>query len=410
MNPSATTLVTPGSLRNQFIQQEFKLEKASCSYLTTLHSATLSLVSALMFFALSVHAFSQSTTHPYLSASAIAIQQSLQAPCEQVVENSSLESLLDSISLAYEISICCDRRIARDTLVTVERRDESLEDFLNRAIEKVDAVLIPLAGVLLVAPKSERDAIEAAYWRLTVSLAANTFRPMGTKPFGWPDGSVASTVIQEFASRSLPDANIKFETEHDIWRAFEFRKTTTAATISTCLLSGFNLCLVELDGKLTVTPVSKADLKVDWVYSTEEIEKKIGESARKAWRMRWTDAKVSKSTKPAGWRVTATVASHRDLIRPWIPQKRWDKRKASETEVDKKGYAGALEGELERVIRSLAAQTKLDFFPIPLPASLESKTVKLKLNKTSLDDILKEITAQCGVRFKRDGQKVEIIP
>ena len=364
----------------------------------------------LAFFALSGHAFSQSTTHPYLSVSAIAIQQSLQAPCEQVVENSSLESLLDSISSAYEISIWCDRRVARDKLVTVERRDESLEDFLNRAIEKVDAVLIPLAGVLLVAPKSERDAIEAACWRLTVSLAANTLRPMGTKPFGWPDGSVASTVIQEFASRSLPDANIKFETEHDIWRAFEFRKTTTVATISTCLLSGFNLCLAEQDGKLTVAPVSKADLKVDWVYSTEEIEKKIGVSAWKAWRMRWTDAKVSKSTKPAGWRVTATVASHRDLIRPLIPKKRWDKRKASETEVDKKGYSGALEGELERVIRSLAAQTKLDFFPIPLPASLETKTVKLKLNKTSLDDILKEITAQCGVRFKRDGQKVEIIP
>ena len=69
-----------------------------------------------------------------------------------------------------------------------------------------------------------------------------------------------------------------------------------------------------------------------------------------------------------------------------------------------------IQGELERVIRSLAAQTKLDFHPLPLPAILESKKVKLKLNKTSLDDILKEITNQCGVRFKRDGQKVEIIP
>ncbi|HUP79495.1 MAG TPA: hypothetical protein VM260_13165, partial [Pirellula sp.] len=179
MNPSATTLVTPVSLRNQFIQQESKLEKASCSYLTTPHSATLIQVAMLAFFALSGQAFSQSTTHPYLSVSAIAIQQSLQAPCEQVVQNASLESLLDSISSAYEISIWCDRRIARDTLVTVERRDGLLEDFLNRAIEKVDAVLIPLAGVLLVAPKSERDAIEAAYWRLTVSRAANTLRPMG---------------------------------------------------------------------------------------------------------------------------------------------------------------------------------------------------------------------------------------
>ena len=411
MNPSAPTLVTPDSLRNQFIQQEFKLEKAGCSHLTTNHSATLSLIAMVVFVGFPMYAFSQSAiTHPCMSASAISIQQSLQAPCEQVVENASLESLLDSISSAYEIPIWCDRRIARDTVVTVEKKDETLESFLSRAIEKVDAVLLPLAGVVMVVPKSECDAIEAAHWRLAVSLAANTMRPMGTKPLGWPDGSVASTVIQEFASRCVPDANLTFKTEHDIWRAFEFRKPTTAATIGTCLLSGFDLCLADQDGKLTVAPISAADSKVDWIYSTDEIEKKIGQSAWKTWRQRWTDATVSKSTKPSGWRVTATVASHRDLIRPMIPKKKWDKPKASETGLDKKGFSGALEGELELVIRSLAAQTKLDFHPLPLPAILESKKVKLKLNKTSLDDILKEITNQCGVRFKRDGQKVEIIP
>ena len=358
-----------------------------------------------------MHAFSQSTiTHPCMSVSAISIQQSLQAPCEQVVESTSLESLLDSISSAYEIPIWCDRRIARDTVVSVEKRDETLESFLGRAIEKVDAVLLPLAGVVMVVRKSECDAIEAAHWRLSVSLAAIPMRPMGTKPLGWPDGSVASTVIQEFASRCVPDASLTFKTEHDIWRAFEFRKSTTAATISTCLLSGFDLCLADQDGKLTVAPILAGDSKVDWIYSTDEIEKRIGQSAWKTWRQRWTDATVSRSTKPSGWRVNATVASHRDLIRPLIPKKKWEKPKVSETDLDKKGFSGALEGELELVIRSLAAQTKLDFHPLPLPAILESKKVKLKLNKTSLDDILKEITNQCGVRFKRDGQKVEIIP
>ena len=78
--------------------------------------------------------------------------------------------------------------------------------------------------------------------------------------------------------------------------------------------------------------------------------------------------------------------------------------------LDRKGLSGTLEGELELVVRSLAAQTKLDFFPIPLPSSLESTRVKLKLDKTPIDEILKEITKQCGVRFKRDGQRVEIIP
>ena len=365
----------------------------------------------LLLLGCPMHAFSQSAaSHPCMSASAISIQQSLQAPCEQVVENATLESLLDSISSAYEIPIWCDRRIARDTVITVEKRDENLESFLSRAIEKVDAALLPLAGVVMVVPKSKCDAIEAAHWRLAVSRSANTMRPMGSKTFSWPDGSVPSTIIQEFASRCAPDANLNFKTEHDIWRAFEFRRSTTAATISTCLLSGFDLCLADQDGKLSVATISAVDSKVDWIYSADEIEKKIGPSAWKDWRQRWTDATVSKSTKQSGWRVTATVASHRDLIGPMIPKKKWDKPKASETDLDKKGFSGALEGELELVIRSLAAQTKLDFHPLPLPAILESKKVKLKLNKASLDDILKEITNQCGVRFKRDGQKVEILP
>jgi len=417
MNSRHLTLVTPGLLRNPFMEQEFILKKERRSHLTTNRSVTLGLMASLGLMAMLIilvapmYAFGQSTTtHPCLSPYAIAIQQTLQAPCEQVVENASLESLLDSISSAYEIPIWCDRRIARDTLVTLEKRDETLERFLNRAIEKVDAVLIPLAGVVMIVPKANGDAIDAAHWRLAVSRSANSMQQTSAKPFGWPDGSVASKVIQEFASRFIPDSKLTFKTEHDIWRAFEFRKTTTTSTIGTCLLSGFDLCLVDLEGKLNLAPISEVDAHVTWTYSNEEIQKRIGESAWKTWRQRWPGATISRSTKPEGWRVMATAASHRDLVSIMIPRKKWGKPKPGDVGLEKKGFSGALEGELELVIRSLAAQTKLEFFPIPLPSSLETKKVKLKLDKTPLDDILKEITRQSGVRFKRDGQRVEVIP
>lgn len=411
MNSRHLTLVTPGLLRNQFMEQDFIRKKENRSHLTTDRSVTLGLLVMLLILVAPMHAFGQSTTtHPCLSPYAIAIQQTLQAPCEQVVENASLESLLDSISSAYEIPIWCDRRIARDALVTLKKKDETLESFLKRAIEKVDAALIPLAGVVMIAPKATGDAIEAAHWRLAVSRPANSMQQTSAKPFGWPDGSVASTVVQEFASRFIPDSKLTFKTEHDIWRAFEFRKATTTSTIGTCLLSGFDLCVVDLDSKLNFAPISEVDPHVTWTYSNEEIQKRIGESAWKSWRQQWPDATISRSTKPEGWRVLATVASHRGLISTLIPRKKWEKPKPGDVGLEKKGFSGALEGELELVIRSLAAQTKLEFFPIPLPSSLETKKVKLKLDKTPLDDILKEITKQTGVRFKRDGQRVEVIP
>ena len=401
------TLVTTVPIRNHIPKQEFILEKAICSCLTTLQQVTLCLAAVLAFKAtLVTNAFCQSpSTHPFLSPSAITIHQTLQAPFGQVIESASLESILDGIASSHEIAIWCDRRVARDTVISIEKKIESLESFLNRAVENVGARLLPMDGVVLVVPKANRDGIDTAYWNLVVSRAASSMRPVSGMPFGWSDGATASDVILDFISSSSPKTDRNFKIEHDIWRAFEFRKTTTAVAIGTCLLSGFDLCLADRDGSLFVLPLSASESRVDWVYSKQDIETKIGESAWKAWRQRWTHATVAKVNQPNGWRVTANVAAHRELVRSMIPQKKSEKPLGGE-----KVFSGPLEGELELVIRSLAAQTKLDFFPLPLPPSLESKTIKLKLDKTTLDGILVEITKQCGVRFERNGQRVEIIP
>ena len=404
------TLIACAPLRNQFIEQELKLKKASGWCLTCTRLATLSMMATLAFLCIPMQAFSQNATvHPCLISAAIAIHQTLQAPCEQALESASIETLVDSVSSAYEIPIWCDRSIARDKIVAMDRREETLQIFLNRAIAKVDSVLIPMAGVVMVCPKAKCDAVEAAYWSLTVSRAANSMRALGPKAFGWPDGSTAAFAIDGFATRCFPDAELTIKTEHDIWRGFEFRKTTTPATIGTCLLSGFDLCLEDREGKLAVSPLPTEKTQVEWTYSRNDIEKKIGPTWWKEWRQRWPEARVSKSEKPEGWKVMATVASHRDLVQPMIPKKKWEKPKG-EVGADKKGYSGTFDCELELALRSLAAQTKLEFFPLPVPASLESKKVKLKLDKTPLDDILREISKQCEVHFKRDGQRIEIVP
>lgn len=406
MNSSRPTLLTLDSLRNQLIRQEYKLTKADCSYLTMNRSVTLALFAWLVLASLPMQAFSQNeSSHPCLSASAIQIQQVLQAPCEQSFESQSLELMLDNIAVAYSVPIWCDRRIARDTSISMDRRDETLESFLSRAIDIVDAVLIPLDGVIMVVPSEKRDEIEANCWRLAVSPIAKKMRPAGSKPFGWPDGSVALSVIQDFSTRYVPDANLEFKIEHDIWRVFEFRKTSSPASISACLLSGFDLCLADQKGVLAVMPSQHADPNVVWTYSSDEIEKKIGPVAWKEWRAQWPSASISKSAKPAGWRVTATVAAHRDLIRTLIPKKKWEQPKLEQI-----SFTGPMEGELEYVIRSLAANAKLEFFPLPLPAIQKSIQVKLVLKNTPIDDILKEIAKQSGVQFKRQGNRVEILP
>ena len=406
MNSSRTTVLTLDPLRNQLNREEYKLEKANCSYLTMHRFVTLAVINMIVVATMPMQAFGQSdSNHPYLSASAIQVLQTLQAPCEQSFESQSLELVLDNIAVAYNVPIWCDRRIARDVSIRMDRRNETLEIFLTRAVERADSVLIPLDGVIMVVPKGNRDEIEETFWRLAVSPAAKKMRPVGAKAFSWQDGSVALTVLEDFSSRYVPDANLQFKIEHDIWRKFEFRKTTSAASISACLLSGFDLGLIDQKGVIEVAPIQSADPNVVWTYSTEEIEKKIGPVVWKEWRAQWPSASIVKSGKPAGWRVTATVAAHRELIRPLIPKKKWEKPK-----LEQKGYTASLDGELDHVIRSLAAAANLEFFPLPLPTNQKSKPIKMQLNNTPVDDILKELTKQSGVQFKRQGTRVEILP
>jgi len=406
MNSSRSTLLTPDSLRNQLIRQEYKLQKADCSLLTMNRTVTLTLFTLLVIALMPMQALSQNeSSHPCLSAAAIQTQQTLQAPCEQAFDSQSLELLLDNLSVAYKVPIWCDRRIARDTTISMDRRDETLEIFLNRAIENVDAVLIPLDGVIMVVPAAKRDEIDTNLWLLAISSAAKNRKPAGSKSFSWPDGSIALDVLEDFSSRCVPDAKLSFKIEHDIWRGFEFRKTTSAASISACLLSGFDFCLADQNGVLVVVPIQPTNPNVVWTYTSEEIEKKIGQVAWKEWRTRWPSVVISKSSRPAGWQVTALVAAHRDLIRTLIPKKKWEKPK-----LDQRGFTGPMQGELEYVILSLAASAKLEFSPLPLPVDQKSKQVKLDLNNTPVDEILKELTKQSGVQFKRQGNKVVIIP
>jgi hypothetical protein len=314
------TLIAPRPIRNHSSQQERNLHKAHRSLLTTRSLVTLT---TLLLFALCLHSQSYAQgmpSHPQLRTPIVAIHQTLQAPSEQLVE-CSLESLLEIIAAEYKISLWCDRRIAKDTLVRLEPRSETLESLLNRALKEVDAGLVPLDGVLMVAPLSRCDAIEAAHWRLVQSRAASALLNVDSKPFSWPNGTVASQVIESYQSRFLPRVTMPESIEHDIWKAFEFRKATPA-TIGICLFTSFDLCLADEHGTLQVidlpieSPSDEQACYVEWVYPAETIKKLATDKDKlRLWKAHWPKATTAKN-KNGDMVIQATVSAHRELIRP----------------------------------------------------------------------------------------------
>lgn len=395
------TLIATRSLRNKIVQQQSVRNKPLQSCLTRARIVTLASIALLV---LQSHACGQmAPNHPSMTAASIALQQRLQSPCRTYV-SAPFESLLEVISKEQGIPIWIDRRIAKDTKIEIVKQEETLETFLTRAAASVDGALVPVDGVLVVVPKPKQASIEAAYWRLCVSRAGSSLTRIDSTPFGWPDASVPSRIFNEFVGRyGLQELN-ESTLEYDLWKKFEFRKSSPAS-ISLCLLSGFDLCLADENNHLKIVSLERSGndaFNVTWLYKASEV-KRIGEEYWRDWRTRWPDA-VSKTTKTGDYNIQAPVAAHRDLVRPLFPVKKPDTKKQGISV-----FSGPLKGELEVVIRSLAVQAQLEFAPLPLPPKLGSKTIDVTLNNSTIDDILKLIGKESGLEFRKSGQSVEIV-
>jgi hypothetical protein len=160
------TLIATQALRNhlnRFNHQETILEKRSRKFLTTSRMRTLAIsLLALLFMLhplLTSNGCSQDIQkHPCLTGPVITMQQWLQAPFEQPVQH-TLISLIEMVSEEYQIVIWCDRSIPKDVLIQLDSQQETLGGMLDRALAGIEAVVVPLDGVLMIQADEFDDSI-----------------------------------------------------------------------------------------------------------------------------------------------------------------------------------------------------------------------------------------------------------
>jgi hypothetical protein len=166
-------------------------------------------LAVLFVFLLQTFLQAQAIVHPHLSPGAIATTQVLLSPNESRSENASLEWLLERTAKENGLNIWCDRRIARDTLVTIKPTDDersmaTIEQSLSAACDQVDAAILPLDGVIAIVPKSKRDILATVYWKLIVSKKLNALAMSKSKQKPWTKGAQASDLLEQFRSVHLP--------------------------------------------------------------------------------------------------------------------------------------------------------------------------------------------------------------
>ena len=354
----------------------------------------------------------QAVVHPYLSPGAIATTQVLLSPNESRSENASFEWLLERTAKENGLNIWCDRRVARDKIVTIKPTDESqpmatIEQSLTAACDQVDAAILPLDGVIAVVPKSKRDVLATVYWKLIVSKKSNALAMAKSKLKPWDKGTQASDLLEQFRSVHLPSISKIIEIEHDIWPAFDFRDATVAS-VSVCLLGGFDLCLVENEQGLVIEPLSEweaslgNDLLVEWLYDQKLIDR-TKEEDRKAWKLRWPDSKGVRNAKPLGSRMTATAMAHYDFAKLLTPPR--PKPDKNSTKV----FSGTIKADLPRLIDWMANRFQLEFYPLPLPAEYATKQIDLDVKEITMDELLSLVAKKASIEFKKSGKRVEVV-
>jgi hypothetical protein len=405
------TLIALQPFCNRLTPVPIILLKALRTLLTMRCHSIIKRMGLLLLAVISTTAHGQSLPlHPCMSSGKIDVLQSLQMPCGQYV-SSSLEVLVETIRAESNVAIWCDRRIAKDTRVELVQSEpiakETLEVFLDRVVRTIGCSLIPLDGILLIVPKDKQSQIEAADWKFVQSKSASRLSKAAQGDFRWKNASVAAEILASYFQTFLPGQSVQPKVEYDLWREFEFKKVPPAS-IGVCLFSGFDMCLVDEGGQVVVAGLdSLENVQVEWIYQASEL-RRIGTEYTQSWRLRWPATEVSKSGAAGNFMVRGTVESHRDLVRPLMALRKVEMKKPRASGYDKR-LTGQLSGELEIIVRSLAAKTKLEFFPLPLPPQIGSKVVHVQLTNSTLEESLKLISKASGIEFRMAGGKVEIL-
>jgi len=371
-------------------------------------------VASVLFVALALQsaALAQTVVHPFMTPNAIVTAHALQSPNESDFEDTTFEWLLESTAKENDLSIWCDRRISRDKLITIKRKDgeqslDTIEQLLSAACDKVDAAILPMDGVVAVVPKSKRDLLATVYWKLLQSKKTGLVAGAISKQTSWDDGAIASDLLEQFRSVHLPSISSIPEVEYDLWPAFRFQKASIAS-VSVCLLSSFDLCLVESEQGPVIQSLADFESSiergalVEWLYEQKEVDR-TKEEDRKAWKQRWTDSKVGRSVKPVGFRVNATVMAHYDFVRLLIPPR--PKRTKSNAKV----FSGEIKSDLQRLLGWISNRSQLEFHPLPLPPEYASKEIRLNVQKVTMEELLELVSKQALIEFKKTGERVEII-
>ena len=337
-----------------------------------------------------------SQEHPYLGGAMMATHQRLQSPLEDQIDG-TFGYAVDTLSRLYDLPMWVDRSVAIDEMVKVEPSKETLEFWLNRMADRVDACVMVLDNLVYVAPNSIADSMSLGYWNIKTAKVPMEWNRIDSPGFGWSNGESSIEVSNALCQFAKLDNAWTSSLEHDHLSQHTFSKVSRLA-MTVSVLGSFGKTLRVEDGKVSVVPLAvdgSQTQMVPWKYSPSQIAQ-IGREKWTAWKAEHSSAVVQKEGED--WMISASPEAHRALVRPLIPAKKWSRPKSKVPL-----YSLKLQGSLGKMVPELAAKLKLDIFPLPLPEKIGNREVMINVKDATIDVMLSELGKAGGIEFQKKG-------
>ena len=345
--------------------------------------------------------------HPYENIRVYQLHATLRQPSVQIAENLTLREVVRGVDYAIGSTVWLDRRLDGEQSISLPPGARSISELLQEVCNQSQAELAWFENLLYLAPAGQAPRMEAAYWRLFTQPTTPLWRKTALLR-QWSSSREVSELIRGLEGETpLRIANL-VELPRDRWGAARVAPASLAAHW-TCLLAGFDRTLIPDDAdvwRLGPLPSDQEAAAVVWEYPTSVRQVPTGKL--QGWRQQWPGSEVNLLPQ-GGFRITAAVAAHRELIalanelkyRP-VPPGRAGGKKASQ----EPRYSLNLQGTVGDKLPTLTRQLGYELQPWPLPEMVMQRRLAVELKDVTLPELLDALGRVAGLKLELHGQTI----
>lgn len=319
----------------------------------------------------------------------------------------SLTRFCESKKLAFVL----DRRIDPDRKFDLTVEDAPLEEVLLRIASRLDLGWAMVGPVSYFGPKPTAQSIrtvaalraqEAA--KLPPTVRATWGQP---RPLKWPDATAPKDLLTTLARENKFEIKGLDQVPHDLWAAADWPGLNVASRL-TLILAQFDLSFeIAADGASISLVKFPADAKIEIAYnvpgSAEEIASGLKQNSLLA----------AAEINPTGNKIVVRARQEdHDAIKELLARRPVKRTNVRENTKDVYTLKVTLAADklLDQLAKKLSLELKIDHDAIAAKGLSLSKEVQLDVKQVNIDQLLRAVLDPVGLRFKRNGKVVEVMP